>query len=330
MRYLVYVEWGSTKGNHAGMAYLAKRIKQEFPYKVKIIKIPVFHFHGGKYVANTVSVLKLIKLLVVLKDSDHIFLMEYLPSLHNWAYWIKKIHRNCKVTALVHFVNEVLDSFYPNSDKLNKHESYVDKQLVLGHSLKEYLVGRGVNESKIKVTFHYVDVDYYFKKDHNNTKLQVIFLGSLKRDFDLLRNIIQSCPNTDFHILMGKKNLRQKFSDLSNVVLHPYLTEDELRNLMQHADVSLNVMKDTIGSNVIVTSMACGLAMVVSDVGSIRDYCDDGHAFFCRTITDYTYAIEQLSKDKQLLERMKHRSYEKAQDFSLNKFLMEFNGDLLK
>ena len=29
MRYLVYVEWGSTKGNHAGMAYLAKRIKQE-------------------------------------------------------------------------------------------------------------------------------------------------------------------------------------------------------------------------------------------------------------------------------------------------------------
>lgn len=93
MRYLVYVEWGSTKGNHAGMAYLAKRIKQEFPHKVKIIKIPVFHFHGGKYVANTVSVLKLIKLLVVLKDNDHIFLMEYLPSLHNWAYWIKKIHR---------------------------------------------------------------------------------------------------------------------------------------------------------------------------------------------------------------------------------------------
>ena len=54
----------------------------------------------------------------------------------------------------------------------------------------------------------------------------MIFLGSLKRDFDLLRNIIQSCPNTDFHILMGKKNLRQKFSDLSNVVLHPYLSED--------------------------------------------------------------------------------------------------------
>ena len=36
---------------------------------------------------------------------------------------------------------------------------------------------------------------------------------------------------------------------------------------MNDSDISLNVMKDTIGSNVICTSMATGLAMVVSDVG---------------------------------------------------------------
>ena len=40
----------------------------------------------------------------------------------------------------------------------------------------------------------------------------------------------------------------------------------------------LNVMKDTIGSNVICTSMATGLSMVVSDVGSIRDYCSETNA----------------------------------------------------
>lgn len=48
MLYIVYVEWGSTKGNHAGMAFLAKELNQTFPKETNLIKIPVYHFHGGK------------------------------------------------------------------------------------------------------------------------------------------------------------------------------------------------------------------------------------------------------------------------------------------
>lgn len=48
---------------------------------------------------------------------------------------------------------------------------------------------------------------------------------------------------------------------------------------MAKADLSLNVMEDTVGSNVITTSMAMGLGLIVTDVGSIRDYCDESNAF---------------------------------------------------
>lgn len=73
------------------------------------------------------------------------------------------------------------------------------------------------------------------------------------------------------------------FPKTPNVELKGFLEEDELRHQMDIADVSLNVMEDTVGSNVITTSMAMGLAMIVSDVGSIRDYCNDANALFAKT-----------------------------------------------
>ena len=66
-----------------------------------------------------------------------------------------------------------------------------------------------------------------------------------------------------------------------------------MQHYMNDSDISLNVMKDTIGSNVICTSMATGLAMVVSDVGSIRDYCDETNACFCSSPDDFIEKIIQ-------------------------------------
>lgn len=47
---------------------------------------------------------------------------------------------------------------------------------------------------------------------------------------------------------------------------------------MKQSDVSLNVMNDTVGSNVITTSLAVGLAVVASNVGSISDYVVDNES----------------------------------------------------
>jgi len=331
MLYIVCVEWGSTKGNHAGMAFLAKELNQAFPNETKLIIVPVYHFHGGKYFANLAGAIKLIKLLFKLKKKDSVFLMEYLPSLHNWAYWIKLIHAHCHITAIAHFVNEILDEMYPKTSVLLKHVSYVDRILVLGHSLKDYLVNRGVADSKILVTYHYVDNHYYNTSNIESlNEVQVIFMGSLKRDYDLLKSIIHNCPTTHFHLLMGRNNLRDNFSNLDNVTLHPYLAENELRNLMQKSDISLNVMKDTIGSNVIVTSMASGLAMVVSDVGSIHDYCDTNNSIFCSSVQDFSDAIMTLTKNRNLLLKMKEESCRKAQQFSIDNFKVWFKDNLLK
>ena len=88
---------------------------------------------------------------------------------------------------------------------------------------------------------------------------------------------------------------------------------------MQRAHVGLSVLTDTIGSNVICTSLACGLAQVVSDVGSIRDYCSDENSFLCTTVDDFVSALERLSTDRQLCERMGKAARRKAEEISLDR-----------
>ena len=67
-------------------------------------------------------------------------------------------------------------------------------------------------------------------------------------------------------------------------------------------DIALLLAKE--GAKVVVTSMAMGLAMVVSDVGSIHDYCDDSNAIFCKNTDDFCEAITALSNDRNRLKEM--------------------------
>ena len=89
---------------------------------------------------------------------------------------------------------------------------------------------------------------------------------------------------------------------------------------MDIADVSVNIMDDTIGSNVITTSMSMGLAMIVSDVGSIRDYCNDTNALFCvNTVDSFASAINMLSANHNKCELMKSNSVKMSKAFSISK-----------
>lgn len=92
-----------------------------------------------------------------------------------------------------------------------------------------------------------------------------------------------------------------------------YLPEDELRNLMDISDVSLNIMEDTVGSNVITTSMAMGLAMIVTDVGSIHDYCDESNTIFCNNnVNSIVKAIQKITSSPKDMYNMKTSSIAKS------------------
>ena len=351
MKYLIVQDWQSTHGNHAGMVHMCKLLKEKWPdeYEVYIKPQPrTFNkVEGNGIVArakrwiNTRRAVYYKKkvypkeylelcnpMFKKLEKGDEVFLLEYLIpwcSQYELACYIRKHYPSVKIYALSHLtVKYFKETVTLNNPNIVRDWSIpIDKMLTLGTSLSEYFIANGVEESKINTGFHYVDSDYYHKKKDDdgdaNKPLTVITMGALQRDYSLLAEVVSKCPNIHWIICKGRKNVDDLFPSSDNIELKGYLSEDELRDQMDRADVSLNIMEDTVGSNVITTSMAMGLAMIVSEVGSIRDYCNDANALFCQNnVEQFVRAIKKLQNNLQLVFRMKKASLENSKRLQID------------
>lgn len=347
MKYLIVQDWQSTHGNHAGMKHMCDLLVAKYPdeYKMFVKECPrnwksprtfmekICWCLYGKYVKEhylkktyPLEYLELCSpMFSNLKAGDEVFLLEYLlpwASQYELAYYIRENYPKVKIYALSHLTGKYFDEMTAKEpDLIQKWAKPVDKLLTLGSSLSSYFEKAGVSKEKISTGFHYVDSDYYQKQQpmKSNSPLKVIMMGALQRDYGMLAEVVKQCPDVHWIICRGRKNVDDLFPKTPNVELKGFLDEDELRHQMDIADVSLNVMEDTVGSNVITTSMAMGLAMVVSDVGSIRDYCNDENALFCQNnVEQFVRLIKKLQNNLQLVLRMKKASLENSKRLQID------------
>ncbi len=338
MIYLICQDWANTSNNHAGIKYLCNQLQKQYPQDYSSIVIPAF-FNDFQLKKNPIVakiqflvarhrhkiyVRKLFKQLSPkINKQDKIILMEYLEKflpMVCFAERFKEIHPTVPLFAMVHLVPSRLDKSFSTFEELDKWLKPIDKVITLGHSLTDYLTGRGISRNKIYTTFHYVD-EFYYNPNYlraNETK-RIIAMGNQMRNVKLLKEIVKVNPNIEFIICQGVSDMSLDFKDFDNVTLIPFVSETELREYMRTADISLNVMEDTVGSNVIVTSLAMGLAMVCSDVGSIRDYCDESNTYFCNnTVKSFSEAIAKLTMDS--ITSLQESAYNRGQELSIEKF----------
>jgi glycosyltransferase involved in cell wall biosynthesis len=311
------------------MSYLAKYLDRKLK-QVKLIRNIPAKSLIGKVISKIHAVLIAIYLFIVLGKDDKVVFFEYLTKGAGHQDMTAKIMRllGCKsyIYGLVHLSGNNLIELYNAREVIVKKLDYADEVLVFGASLQQYIQQVGYKK-KVTRTFHYVDSVFYKpanKLQVNNGVLDIICIGNLKRNFSLLKEIIVACPDVRFHICMGGANLTEHFTGLDNVKLYGFLSEDELLALMQSCSISLSVLEDTIGSNVITTSLAVGMAQVVSDVGSIRNYCSIDDTIFCSDTDSYTNAIKKLDNDRALLLSMQCSAFQKSGSFSKEFFLEDF------
>lgn len=342
MKYLIVQDWRSTHGNHAGMKHMCDLLVTKYPddYEMYVKECPKtwktpktfmekirWHVYDKyaqrKYINKTYQkeYLELCKpMFNKLTEGDEVFLLEYLlpwASQYELACYIRNHFPKVKIYALSHLTTKYFNGMIAKDPNLiQKWAKPVDKLLTLGSSLSAYFEKAGIPKDKISTGFHYVDSEYYHKQTdlEVHSPLRVIMMGALQRDYGMLSEIVKRCPDVHWIICRGRKNVDDLFPKSPNVELKGFLEEDELRHQMDIADVSLNIMEDTVGSNVITTSMSMGLAMVVSNVGSIRDYCNDENALFCKNdIDDFIQAIKLLQKTPQKVFDYKESSIIKRQ-----------------
>ena len=347
MKYLIVQDWQSTHGNHAGMKHMCDLLVAKYPdeYKVFVKECPrtwksprtfmekicwrLYGKYAKEHYLKKTYPLEYLELCSPmfsnLKSGDEVFLLEYLlpwAPQYELACYIRENYPKVKIYALSHLTGKYFDEMTAKEpDLIQKWAKPVDKLLTLGSSLSSYFEKAGVSKEKISTGFHYVYSDYYQKQQpmKSNSPLKVIMMGALQRDYGMLAEVVKQCPDVHWIICRGRKNVDDLFPKTPNVELKGFLEEDELRHQMDIADVSLNVMEDTVGSNVITTSMAMGLAMIVSDVGSIRDYCNDANALFCQNnVEQFVRSIKNLQNNLQLVLRMKKASLENSKRLQID------------
>lgn len=346
MIYLIVQDWPNTHGNHAGMVHMCKLLVDKYPEKYEMLIKPspvgfpiqkgfvgFFKRLWNYFVAQKVYAKQIYpkeyfilcqSMFDKLKDRDKVFLLEYLlPPVQQYklAFYIKKNFPKVNIYALSHLTVKYFKAHFDRKGAtVRKWAAPIDYMLTFGTSLSSYFISLGIEKKKISSGFHYVDSDYYHKsldiKTHG--RLIVIAIGNLQRNYDLLAKVVRNLPDVDWIICHGCTSVGNSFSSCKNVDIKGFLSEDELRREMDIADVSINIMKDTIGSNVITTSLAMGLAMVVSDVGSIRDYCSEENAVFCEnTVDSFTAAINMLKDNPERVLQMRQRSLEASKKLTI-------------
>lgn len=346
MKYLIVQDWQSTHGNHAGMKHMCDLLVAKYhgEYEMYVKECPKlwkspktlvekirWHIYDKyvkrRYINKTYQkeYLELCKpMFSKLKDGDEVFLLEYMipwASQYELACYIRKKNPNVRIYALSHLTCKFFDGMTANDpDMIQKWAKPVDKLLTLGSSLSSYFEKAGIPKDKISTGFHYVDSEYYHKMTEIevHTPLRVIMMGALQRDYGMLSEIVKRCPNVHWIICRGRKNVDGLFPKTTNVELMGFLEEDELRHQMDIADASLNIMEDTVGSNVITTSMAMNLAIVVSDVGSIRDYLDEKKSVLVpNNINSISLAIQRLVQKPECVLEMKKSMSQKSEKLSV-------------
>lgn len=340
MNYIFCQNWINTAGNHAGMKHMCELLKNKYQNKytptifpdnrAKFIRSKNKYFCFLKaYIFDTIWIpvyhfISIFHVLLKIRNKDTLILLEYLLPIYSQlgiAKIFKLFRPKVKRIALVHLTPSSLQSFFSNKEIL-KWSEQVDNILTFGSSLTTYLTESGVEQSKVYTIQHYVDSNYYYLHEFQEFTLKptVIIMGAMKRNFKLLADIVNNINDVRFIICEGKMSLDGYFTQSNDIQLFGFISEDKLRQLMSKSDISLNIMDDTVGSNVITTSMAMGLAIIVSDVGSIRDYCDNTNAIFCKNeANDFKMAIETL-KQKEKLQAMKKSSLLKSKNFSFKQF----------
>lgn len=318
------------------MKYLCRRLEELYPSQYRAIEVDVdickpsnpnllvrgfnFLFCPLKRYINACK-LRNFGNKIELQDKDVVVLVEYMDTNIGFIHIAEAIHHRyprIKVFGISHLVPCELDSRF-NDSLLRRWSDSVDGIITLGSSLTDYYIRRGENRSKLLTTFHYVD-DYYLCDTINHqVGFGVLVQGNQMRDMTMLQKIVAALPDVTFYICQGIADLSSMFNT-SNVRLLPYMEESELRKLMYLTPVSLNVMRDTIGSNVIATSMGMGQAMICTDVGSIRNYCDDTNCIFCNTLQDYVDAICLLASNQSVLKSFREFSRNRAERLSIPRF----------
>jgi glycosyltransferase involved in cell wall biosynthesis len=234
----------------------------------------------------------------------------YLPKL-----WPKYRH---KVIGTFHATPREFEKVM----KYTEHLKSIDAAIVVAKNqipVLESIIGK---EKVFSIPLG-VETGYFLPPDQNYTPGKTcICVGHHHRDFQTLGEVAAIIKKHDPEVriivvdrvfstylsLEQQQTYKASFASAGNVELRADLTDEELLRLYQASDLMILPLFDSTANTAILEAMSCGLPLVVTDVGGVRDYVDPRGAAFvapqdAETMADHVIRILQNREERERLSR---------------------------
>jgi len=217
--------------------------------------------------------LRFLRFLPKLKEKGNICHVMYFDNHHYlWERWGKApknivgtIHHPCPRSIpprMVDNLKRLSSAIVLSRCNLDFYES------LMGHGYVEFIR-------------HGVDTEFFCPRSYEYVKPKhILFTGQNGRNTMMLYRVIvrlaERRPELYFDILL-REEMRSveglyQLTDHPRVAWHQNISDEELRRLYQSSYLLIMPMNENSACNAVVESLACGLPVVTTDVGGIRDY----------------------------------------------------------
>ncbi|MGC8852049.1 MAG: glycosyltransferase family 4 protein [Hydrogenobacter sp.] len=213
---------------------------------------------------------------------------------------------------------------------------YVDMFLAVSQKVKENLVQEGVPEEKVRVVYNIVDEERFFYTEKQKDTVEILFVGKLdqgKGVMDFLE-ALEELTKTEINLkawIVGDGSLR-KAIDLYIVQkglekrIRAVGYTPKVEEYYKRAHICVIPSRETEAfPRVAIEALACGCALVVSDVGGIKEAVEEGYNGFVFRAGDTKDLIDKLKRAVKEWEKLSKNSrdlYERK--FSRNAIMKSF------
>jgi glycosyltransferase involved in cell wall biosynthesis len=186
------------------------------------------------------------------------------------------------------------------------------------------LAGSG---TKVIMIPHGMDTEYYCPAVRRpSDSITCLCVGQWLRDFPMLKAVAELVGPRDARIrfrVIGCGKAGEILQGVSNITVAGRLTDEELLDAYQQADIMVLPVSDSTANNALLEALSCGLPIVTTDVGGTRDYVNADCAFLAPLgdMEGMAQSVLQLAADARLRTAMGARSRELALTFSWEKVI---------
>jgi len=165
---------------------------------------------------------------------------------------------------------------------------------------------------------HPVETGFFSpSKRREGKQVTCLTVGFWLRDYEILAEIMSLAPSNLFFKVVGNDPGLQCIRGKERVVCLSDIPDQQLLETYNSADIGLLPLKDSTANNSLLEMMACGLPIVVTDCGSVRDYVNEScsvpipkQAGAERYVSALVGLAENFDRRKELGTKARHRAEE--------------------